>query len=90
MSATWKTIIGLLLVLPLGGFVAGSLITSGAAEPERRAPIVIDERSGSPSDPATDGPSRTPSRTPSTRPTDRTDDGEDRGDDEGADGDDGG
>lgn len=76
----------LVLLLPVGAFVAGSLAASSTDTPARRAPIVLTE------------PSSTPTPTPRGRPDDPTPGsgtvvapkpGGDRPGDDGPDGDDG-
>lgn len=43
MSTLWKTLVGLLLVLPLGAYITGTMMTSQADMPRERAPIVISD-----------------------------------------------
>ena len=43
MSTVWKVIIALALVLPIGAFVAGSLMSSSADEPTDRDPVILRE-----------------------------------------------
>ena len=67
MRTLWKTFVPLALVLPLGAFVAGSLVASTADDPPARETIVIRE-SG-----ATSGtPTSTPTPDPTPGPTRRT------------------
>ena len=83
MRSFWKVLLGLALVLPLGAYVAGSLVASASDDPEPRNPLII-EQSGPP--PGTRSPRPTG---PSGSPDDGTDDAEDDGtdDDGGNDGD---
>lgn len=58
MSTFWKVMIGLVLTLPVGGYITGTLVSSQADLPRERTPIVI-----------SDAPSSTaPSSTPSAKP----------------------
>ena len=43
MSAVWKVLVGLVLTLPVGAYVAGTLVSSQANVPDRRAPVVISD-----------------------------------------------
>ena len=43
MSTVWKVIVALALVLPIGAFVAGSLVSSSADEPADRDPVILRE-----------------------------------------------
>lgn len=78
MSRLLKLLLPLAVLLPLVGFVVGSLVTAAQDEPPPRTPIVLPEDSS-------DGPTDT------ARPTERTDDDhvvrpkpvEDDGDDDG-------
>lgn len=75
MSPLVKFLLPLVVVLPLGGFVAGSLVSAAHDDPGPRTPIVLREDS-----------SRTPTTgTPTDEPTDPSrpdDDGDDDGDDD--------
>lgn len=82
MSTLLKILLPLAVLLPLGGFIAGSLATIADDEPPARAPIVLrDDETSAPTTPTA------PSRAPSERPTegrgdsDNTDDGDRREDD---------
>src|SRR5690349_5656086 len=66
MSLPWKILLALAVLLPLGGFVVGSLASAAEDEPPAREPIVLREES---TDPSPTGPTRTPGATP--RPDDR-------------------
>lgn len=63
----WKVIVGLLLTLPLGAYITGTLVASQADMPSERAPVVLDATpsdvgSATPppaSEPATPRPSTT-------------------------------
>lgn len=62
MSLPWKILLALAVVLPLGGFVVGSLASAADDDPLPRQPIVLrEEPTGTP---PTDGPSRTPGASP--------------------------
>jgi hypothetical protein len=72
MRTLWKILVPLALVLPLGAFVAGSLVASASDEPPARDTIVIRESNATPA---------TPTPTPGTDPTtDPDDDGDDEDD----------
>jgi len=43
MSTFWKVMVGLLLTLPIGAYVTGSLVASEAEMPSERTPIVISD-----------------------------------------------
>ncbi|MQW77876.1 hypothetical protein GHK92_18550 [Nocardioides sp. dk4132] len=45
MSKLWQVLLGLGLVLPLGGYVAGSLAATSAEDPAPRPPIVLETTS---------------------------------------------
>ena len=70
MSTVWKVLIGLALVVPMGAYVAGSLVASADNDPTPRHPITIRE-----SDP-------TPSSSPSPTPTRTAEPEEETGDDD--------
>lgn len=75
MKPLLKIVLPLAVVLPLGGFVAGSLADTDGDDPPPRTPIILrEDRSGSPAEPTGD---------PSQRPSDRR-----TGQDDGDDGDD--
>jgi uncharacterized membrane protein YgcG len=57
MKTAWKVLLGLVLVVPLGAYVAGSLAASASDDPAPRHTIQINE------------PSQTPTTTPSTTPS---------------------
>lgn len=91
MVTIWKVLLGLVLVVPMGAYVAGSLAASAADDPAPRQTIQIREP-----DP-TSTPTSTPSPTRTAQPDDVEvitpdyddfDDDDDRGDDDGDDGDD--
>jgi hypothetical protein len=73
MRMLWKVLLVCLVSLPVGVYVASTLISSTADGPDRRAPIVIEQ-------PASSG--STAGRSPSRRPTSdaRDDDSDERGD----------
>lgn len=60
MGVPWRYLLALLVVLPLGAFVVGSLVSASNDEPPARTPIVLRE----------DDSSSTPRPTPTARPTD--------------------
>lgn len=74
MRTLLKVFVALALVLPLGGFVAGSLAASSADDPAPQDTIII-QRSDPSSGPGTHEPSRSPRHDASTEPGD--DDGDD-------------
>lgn len=58
MSTIAKFLVGLALILPMTGYVVGSLISTSAGEPDRREPVIVnDVRSPSPDGPASTPPS---------------------------------
>ena len=61
MSPLLKLLLPLLVVLPLGAFVVGSLVSAAQDDPDPRTPIVLRE-----------GDSSTPASTPTDHPTDPT------------------
>lgn len=81
MSTVWKVIAALLLTLPVGAYVAGTLVASQADVPIERAPIVIRDSATGSAGPST--PAETMSPRPTARPTDKENDGPDgKGDDD--------
>jgi hypothetical protein len=80
MNPLLKYVAPLAVVLPLGGFVAGSLVSAAQDDPDPRTPIVLREDSSR--TPATDRP--TADATHPVEPTegDRTDRDDDAVDDE--------
>lgn len=83
VSTFLKVAIGLLLTLPLGAYIAGTLVASQATMPERRPAVVITQ-SASETASTTPTPRPSPSRTPDGRDDDRRgrdDDIDDRDDD---------
>ena len=83
MSTFLKVALGLLLTLPLGAYITGTLVASQTDMPQERAPVVIDSR-------PTESPTATPAPPePSRSPDDKGDDrDDDRDDDSGHGGDD--
>ncbi len=82
MSTFLKVALGLLLTLPLGAYITGTLVASQTDMPQERAPVVIDSR-------PTESPTATPSPPePSRSPDDKGGDRKDRDDDSGHGGDD--
>lgn len=83
MKTLWKVLLGLLLVVPLGGYVAGSLAASASEGQQPRHTIRISEPDPAPTARPTHG-----STDPSTGPSphdDGDDDADDDGDDDGDD-----
>lgn len=80
VSTLLKVAVGLLLTLPLGAYIAGTLVASQAAMPSERAPIVIETTTATtPSaSPTTPAPSRTPRPAP-TAPSASDDHDDDSG-----------
>ncbi|NYJ00979.1 hypothetical protein HNR19_001677 [Nocardioides thalensis] len=58
MSLPWKILLALAVVLPLGGFVVGSLASAADDDPLPRQPIVL--REGDESQAPSDAPSPSP------------------------------
>lgn len=82
MSTFLKVALGLLLTLPLGAYITGTLVASQTDMPQERAPVVIDSR-------PTESPTASPTPPePSRSPDDKGGDRKDRDDDSGHDGDD--
>src|SRR5690349_7680964 len=77
MRSFVKYLLPLAVILPLAGFVAGSLATTSDGEPPPRTPIVLQDGSDSPD------PDQSP--TPGQQPTRGQDQGDDQGDDHGGD-----
>jgi hypothetical protein len=63
MRSWLKFVLALALVLPLGAFVAGSLVASAADEPAPRDTIVLDDSGSTPSGQPSPSPSPSPSAT---------------------------
>lgn len=59
MGIAWKVLVGLVLVLPMTGYVVGSLVAA-ADEPREHAPIIVQEQTKAP---------QTPRTSPSAKPT---------------------
>jgi len=78
MGLPWKYLLPLVVVLPLGAFVAGSLASTADDEPPARTPIVLRQDSDSPipDGRATDAPPD-PTTDPDQAPPDDDDDRED-------------
>ncbi len=84
MSAFWKVIVGLLVVLPVAAYVTGTLVTSQAEMPSERPPIVItDSPSDRPGASPTPGRGKSTSPKPTKRPAGGDDDAGARGGDDG-------
>ncbi|MGH3364236.1 MAG: hypothetical protein ACRDOW_05860 [Nocardioidaceae bacterium] len=75
MSTFVKVMVALLLTLPLGAYITGTLAASQTDMPPTRVPVVLE---GHPSESALPTPSRTPRPSPTSGPTRNRDD---RGDD---------
>ena len=73
MSTVWKVLIALALVLPIGAFVAGSLVASSADEPPIADPVILreapQETSSKPPTPRPRADSRTSAATRATSPS---------------------
>ena len=88
MSPLWKSLSALAVVLPVGGYVAGSLAATSGDDPAPREVIVIRDAPTQQSSPGTTiSPRPSPSGDPSGRgddsdPDDDHDDGDDDGDDD--------
>ena len=75
MSTFLKVALALLLTLPLGAYITGTLVASQTDMPQERAPVVIDSR-------PTVSPTVTPTPPePSRSPDDKGGESEDRDDD---------
>lgn len=96
--STWaKYVIGLALALPMGGYVAGSLMASASEDPGNRDPVRISDQ---PSPPRTDddrgrpkrseGPAKPPPKEPAKAPPVPDDDADDDDSDDDDDVDDNG
>jgi hypothetical protein len=77
MKTMWKVLLGLVLVVPMGAYVVGSLAASAADDPAPRQTIEI--REPDPTSTPTPAPTRTSAPTPaptstSTSKPERTDD----------------
>jgi hypothetical protein len=86
VSTFLKVALAMLLTLPLGAYITGTLVASQTDMPQERAPVVIDSR-------PTESPTATPtppapSRSPDDNGGDRKDRDDDRDDDSGHGGDD--
>lgn len=89
MSMFWKVAVGLLLTLPMGAYITGTLVASQSELPTERAPIVVTDTSAgdaSPSGDVTAKPTEKPAERPTKRgETDDDDNGRRSGDDGGDD-----
>ncbi len=79
LPTVWKILVALALVLPMGAFVAGSLVASAADEPRERDTIIIEQTGSSSSPSAAGSPSPSESGTPSPSPLGDDDDDDDDG-----------
>lgn len=77
MGIALKVVIGLVLILPMTGYVVGSLVAA-ADEPQEHTPIIVEEQTRSPGKAST-SPSAKPTEKPGEHKGDR---GDDRGDDD--------
>lgn len=76
MSPLVKILVGLALVLPMTGYVVGSLVASSEREPDRREPVIVSNVQDD--EDLVDLPGPTPRDRPSSRPgQDRDDAGDD-------------
>ena len=93
MATFWKGLVVVLLTLPVGAYVTGSLVGSQADLPDRRAPVVIDDPQTTPPSPtskstgrpdSSDQPTATPDGPPSSSsPGGSSNDSDDGGKDDG-------
>jgi hypothetical protein len=83
MTGIPKVLLGLALGLPMGAYAVGSIVSSAADDPTRRAPIILED-APAPAQGTVPGATLRPS----ADPTPRGDDGDDNGDDGGGDRDD--
>lgn len=78
----WKVLLGLALVLPMGAYVAGSLMSSAADMPTPREPVIIRDADPSPEPPPSrprDEPPAGGDDVPDDEPGDDVDDVDDNG-----------
>lgn len=85
MKTLWKVLLALALVVPMGAYVAGSLVASAADDPAPRPPILIEDAGRSA--PPSESPSSPPSASDGVGqveldPDDLDDDGDDFGRDD--------
>ncbi len=93
MASFWKGLVVVLLTLPVGAYVTGSLVGSQADLPDRRAPVVIDDPQTTPPSPtskstgrpdSSDRPTATPDAPPpSSSPGGSSNDSDGSGSDDG-------
>lgn len=79
MTGFSKVLLGLALGLPMGAYAVGSMVSSAADDPGRRAPIILED-APTPAQDTVPGATIAPSPTPAPRPDD--DDRDDRDDEE--------
>lgn len=80
MTGIPKVLLGLALGLPMGAYAVGSIVSSAADDPARRAPIILED-APAPAQGTVPGATLRPSADPASRPGDG-DDRDDRDDDE--------
>lgn len=84
MSTFFKVALGLLLTLPLGAYIAGTLAASQADMPDQRPAVVISQTTSGTAGPSeTARPSPRPKPSPTASPDDSDDDSRDDSDDDG-------
>lgn len=84
MTGFSKVLLGLALGLPMGAYAVGSMVSSAADDPGRRAPIILED-APAPAQDTVPGPTLRPSPEPTRGGDDGDDDGpgdDDPGDDE--------
>lgn len=82
MSTFFKVALGLLLTLPLGAYIAGTLVASQADMPDQRPAVVISQATSGTAGPSeTARPSARPKPSPTASPDDSDDDSRDDSDD---------
>ena len=79
VSSFLKVMLALLLTLPLGAYITGTLVASQADMPAQRETVVIEQ---SPADEATTPSTPTPRKTPRPKPPRERDDSDDRDSDD--------
>jgi len=85
MSTFWKALVVVVLALPVGAYLSGTLVNSQAETPGNRDPVIIEDPTEEPSTTLTGRPDDQPARRPRS-PDDGDDDDESEDDgDEGLD-----
>lgn len=83
VSTFFKVALGLLLTVPLGAYIAGTLVASQADMPDQRPAVVISQTTSGTAGPSeTTSPSPTRSARPKPSPTATHDDSDDSDDDD--------